>query len=54
LGRIRAGERPVDDEVRREWDALILEARSRWQTSRHQLDQVRKKYARSRDDSGES
>ena len=54
LARIRAGERPVDDEVRREWDALIREARSRWQTSRHQIERVRKKYARSRDDSGES
>ena len=54
LGRIRAGERPVDDEVRREWDALIREARSRWQTSWHQIERVRKKYARSRDGSGES
>ena len=34
LNRIRAGERPADDEVRREWDAFIREARSRWQTLR--------------------
>ena len=30
LGRIRRGERPADDDVRREWDALVGEARSRW------------------------
>jgi uncharacterized BrkB/YihY/UPF0761 family membrane protein len=34
LERIRAGERPPDDEVRREWDAIIAEARSRWDTIR--------------------
>jgi membrane protein len=34
LERIRAGERPADDEVRREWDALIAEARTRWETIR--------------------
>jgi membrane protein len=34
LERIRAGERPPDDEVRREWDAMIAEARSRWDTVR--------------------
>ena len=43
LGRIRAGERPPDDEVRREWDALIGEARSRWHGLRIQVDQVRGK-----------
>jgi uncharacterized BrkB/YihY/UPF0761 family membrane protein len=35
LERIRAGERPPDDDVRREWDALIAEARSRWDTVRN-------------------
>jgi membrane protein len=30
LDRIGRGERPPDDEVRREWDAVIDEARSRW------------------------
>jgi uncharacterized BrkB/YihY/UPF0761 family membrane protein len=44
LGRIRAGERPPDDEVRREWDALIHEARSRWQTLRDQIDRIRGKH----------
>jgi uncharacterized BrkB/YihY/UPF0761 family membrane protein len=29
LGRIRRGERPPDHEVRREWDSLLAEARSR-------------------------
>jgi hypothetical protein len=43
LGRIRAGERPPDDEVRREWDALIHEARSRWQTLRDRTDRIRGK-----------
>jgi len=28
LNRIRAGERPADDEVRREWDTFIVEARA--------------------------
>jgi hypothetical protein len=34
LERIRAGERPPDDEVRREWDAIIAEARTRWESVR--------------------
>ncbi|GAA2747312.1 YhjD/YihY/BrkB family envelope integrity protein [Kitasatospora cinereorecta] len=33
LGRIRRGERPPDDEVRREWQELVDEVRSRWRTS---------------------
>ncbi len=41
LNRIRAGERPPDDEVRREWDTFIREARSRWQTLRDQIDRIR-------------
>ena len=41
LGRIRAGERPPDDEVRREWDALIREARSRWQVLREHVARIR-------------
>jgi uncharacterized BrkB/YihY/UPF0761 family membrane protein len=43
LGRIRAGERPADDEVRREWDAFIREARSRWQSLQTKIDRIRKK-----------
>jgi uncharacterized BrkB/YihY/UPF0761 family membrane protein len=34
LERIRAGERPRDDEVRHEWDAIMAEARTRWDALR--------------------
>jgi membrane protein len=34
LDRIRRGERPPDDEVRRQWDEITAEARSRWQVIR--------------------
>ena len=54
LNRIRAGERPPDDEVRREWDALITEARSRWQTLREQIDRIRGKPPPPDEGSGES
>ena len=37
LDRIRRGERPAPDEVRRQWDAVTTEARSRWTTVRAQL-----------------
>jgi membrane protein len=30
LGRIRRGERPADDEVRRQWNELTSQARSQW------------------------
>jgi membrane protein len=33
LGRIRRGERPAEDEVRRQWDEITTEARSRWETA---------------------
>ena len=32
LGRIRRGERPAEDEVRRQWDEVTAQARSRWET----------------------
>jgi uncharacterized BrkB/YihY/UPF0761 family membrane protein len=38
LGRIRRGERPADDEVRRQWNELTTEARSRWQVWRARRD----------------
>ena len=41
LTRIRKGERPRDDEVRREWDALIAETRSRWAIVREQIERRR-------------
>jgi uncharacterized BrkB/YihY/UPF0761 family membrane protein len=43
LGRIRRGERPADDEVQRQWDAVTAEARSRWQTLREQTQERRRK-----------
>ncbi|WP_354637907.1 YhjD/YihY/BrkB family envelope integrity protein [Kitasatospora camelliae] len=36
LGRVRRGERPPEDEVRREWHDLVEHARSRWRTVREQ------------------
>ena len=43
LDRIRRGERPADDEVRRQWDEVTAEARSRWQTLREQIEERRRK-----------
>jgi uncharacterized BrkB/YihY/UPF0761 family membrane protein len=34
LDRIRRGEQPADDEVRRQWDEITAEARSRWRVLR--------------------
>jgi membrane protein len=34
LDRIERGERPAEDEVRRQWDQVTSEARSRWETLR--------------------
>ncbi len=34
LDRIRRGERPADDEVRRQWGEITADARARWQTVR--------------------
>lgn len=34
LVRIRRGERQPEDEIRREWDSVIDQARSRWDTTR--------------------
>ena len=34
LDRIRRGERPAEDEVRRQWDEVTAQARSRWETLR--------------------
>jgi membrane protein len=43
LGRIRRGERPADDEVRRQWDQVTGAARSRWDTLRMQIQQRRRR-----------
>ncbi len=45
LTRIRQGERPPDDEVRREWNAVISDGRSRWAVLREQIDRRRGKAA---------
>ena len=43
LGHIRRGERPPDDEVRRQWDNVIAEARSRFDVAREQLAKRRRR-----------
>ncbi len=47
LDRIRRGERPAEDEVRRQWDEITAEARSRWDTLRLQIQERR--HRRNRD-----
>jgi uncharacterized BrkB/YihY/UPF0761 family membrane protein len=41
LDRIRRGERPAEDEVRRQWDEVTAEARLRWDTLRQQIHERR-------------
>jgi membrane protein len=41
LQRIRRGDRPPDDEVRREWDAVVADARSRWRSVRQRTERRR-------------
>jgi membrane protein len=43
LGRIRRGERPAPDEVKRQWDEITSEALSRWETLRLQIQARRRK-----------
>jgi uncharacterized BrkB/YihY/UPF0761 family membrane protein len=43
LDRIRRGERPAVDEVRRQWDEVTAEAGSRWETLRLQLQARRRR-----------
>jgi membrane protein len=43
LGRIRRGERPPEDEVRREWNVAVDQARSRWQGWREWGDRFRRR-----------
>ncbi len=45
LERIRGGEKPADDEVRRQWDELTAEARLRWETVREDVEERRRKRA---------
>jgi membrane protein len=37
LDRIHRGERPADDEIRRQWDEITTQTRSRWDTLRQQV-----------------
>src|SRR3954471_1165300 len=46
LDRIRRGERPAPDEVRRQWDEITTEARSRWETLREQIQERRRRRRR--------
>jgi membrane protein len=43
LERIGRGERPPDDEVKREWDAVIEQARSRWEAARGAAGRLRRR-----------
>ena len=43
LDRIRRGEKPADDEVRRQWDEVTAQARSRWDTLRLLLRERRRR-----------
>ena len=43
LDRIRRGERPADDEVRRQWHEVTAQAASRWETLRQQLQARRRR-----------
>ena len=42
LDRIRRGEKPAEDEVRRQWDQVISQTRSRWGTLRVQVHERRR------------
>jgi len=44
LDRIQRGEHPAEDEVRRQWDQVIGDARSRWDTLRTQIQERRRKH----------
>src|SRR4051812_31665351 len=41
LGRIRRGDTPAEDEVRRQWDEITAEARTRWETVQAQIEERR-------------
>jgi uncharacterized BrkB/YihY/UPF0761 family membrane protein len=43
LNRIRRGERPAPDEIRRQWDEITAQFRSRWDTLRQQIQERRRK-----------
>ena len=41
MQRIGRGEKPAEDEVRRQWDEIVREARLRWQVVRVRVDEYR-------------
>jgi uncharacterized BrkB/YihY/UPF0761 family membrane protein len=43
LDRIARGERPAEDEVRRQWDAVMAQAKSRWETLRVRVEERRRR-----------
>jgi uncharacterized BrkB/YihY/UPF0761 family membrane protein len=43
LDRIHRGERPAEDEVRRQWDEITTQTRSRWDTLRQQVQARRRR-----------
>lgn len=43
LSRIREGRRPSENEVRRQWDSVVEQARSRWRTARTQAARPQRK-----------
>ncbi|MFC7260882.1 hypothetical protein [Streptomyces lutosisoli] len=43
LSRIRQGHRPSDHEVRRQWDSVVEQTRSRWRSARGQVSHRRTK-----------
>ena len=43
LGRIRRGEKPAEDEVRRQWTEVTAQARSRWETLRRTRSELRER-----------
>jgi uncharacterized BrkB/YihY/UPF0761 family membrane protein len=43
LDRISRGERPAEDDVRREWEQVTAQARSRWDTLRLQIQERRRR-----------
>jgi uncharacterized BrkB/YihY/UPF0761 family membrane protein len=46
LDRIARGERPAEDDVRRQWDEVTAQARSRWDTLRTRIDERRSRRGR--------
>ena len=43
LDRIQRGEKPAEDEVRRQWQEVTAQARSRWDTLRAQIEERRRR-----------